>query len=159
MNTLATTDVVLIACCPVHGLHGERTECHVCGGPVDQVPMVPVVDPQRGPCACGCGHPKRPKSDYASDACKTREWKRRTGYVDPRRSSAANGANGAQTRLLRTPRPGGRQISYGVAVQTLARYLVQAQIAADAEQARAVAERVLTRALPARQRTRARRRR
>jgi hypothetical protein len=31
---------VLIARCPVHGLHGEREECFVCGGPVEQVPMV-----------------------------------------------------------------------------------------------------------------------
>jgi hypothetical protein len=33
---------VLIACCPVHGLHGERSECFVCGGAVEQIPMVPV---------------------------------------------------------------------------------------------------------------------
>ena len=30
---------VLIACCPEHGLHGERTECFVCGGEVEQVAM------------------------------------------------------------------------------------------------------------------------
>lgn len=34
--------VVNIARCPEHGLHGCRTECFVCGGPVEQVPMVPV---------------------------------------------------------------------------------------------------------------------
>lgn len=33
---------VEIARCPIHGLHGERTECFVCGGPVEQVPMVPA---------------------------------------------------------------------------------------------------------------------
>ena len=32
--------VVQIARCPEHGLHGERTECFACGGPVEQVPMV-----------------------------------------------------------------------------------------------------------------------
>lgn len=29
-----------VARCPEHGLHGERTECFVCGGPVEQVRMV-----------------------------------------------------------------------------------------------------------------------
>jgi hypothetical protein len=29
-----------IALCPDHGLHGERTECFVCGRPVDQLVMV-----------------------------------------------------------------------------------------------------------------------
>lgn len=33
---------VSIARCPEHGLHGERTECFICGGPVEQVEMVPV---------------------------------------------------------------------------------------------------------------------
>ncbi len=32
--------VASIACCPKHGLHGERTECFVCHGPVEQVSMV-----------------------------------------------------------------------------------------------------------------------
>jgi hypothetical protein len=32
--------IASIACCPKHGLHGERTECFVCGDPVEQVPMV-----------------------------------------------------------------------------------------------------------------------
>lgn len=36
------TDVVYIAKCPTHGLHGERQECFVCGGPVEQVAMMPV---------------------------------------------------------------------------------------------------------------------
>lgn len=34
--------VVHVACCPTHGLHGERTECFECGGPVEQVEMVPA---------------------------------------------------------------------------------------------------------------------
>lgn len=34
---------VNIARCPEHGLHGQRIECHVCGGPVEQVPMVPAA--------------------------------------------------------------------------------------------------------------------
>lgn len=35
-------EVVLIACCPQHGLHGQRDECFVCGGPVEQIAMVPA---------------------------------------------------------------------------------------------------------------------
>jgi hypothetical protein len=31
-----------IARCPEHGLHGERKECFVCGGAVEQVAMVPA---------------------------------------------------------------------------------------------------------------------
>jgi hypothetical protein len=38
---------VNIARCPEHGLHGERTECFACGGPVEQIPMVPVDDAQQ----------------------------------------------------------------------------------------------------------------
>lgn len=33
--------LVQFACCPVHGLHGQRNECFVCGGEVEQVEMVP----------------------------------------------------------------------------------------------------------------------
>lgn len=36
------TGTVNIARCPEHGLHGERAECFICGGPVEQVPMRPV---------------------------------------------------------------------------------------------------------------------
>lgn len=32
-----------VARCPEHGLHGSRTDCHVCGGPVEQILMVDVV--------------------------------------------------------------------------------------------------------------------
>lgn len=32
--------IVNIARCPEHGLHGERTECFVCRGPVEKVPML-----------------------------------------------------------------------------------------------------------------------
>ena len=34
--------LVYIARCPEHGLHGERTECFVCGGPVERVAMTPA---------------------------------------------------------------------------------------------------------------------
>lgn len=36
---------VNIARCSEHGLHGERAKCFVCGGPVEQVPMVPCDAP------------------------------------------------------------------------------------------------------------------
>jgi hypothetical protein len=32
------------ACCPVHGLHGQRNECYVCGEEVEIVAMVPVAE-------------------------------------------------------------------------------------------------------------------
>jgi hypothetical protein len=35
-----TGPVVYVARCPIHGLHGERSTCFDCGGPVEQVPMV-----------------------------------------------------------------------------------------------------------------------
>jgi hypothetical protein len=31
-----------VAWCPEHGLHGQRTTCHVCDGPVEQVTMMPA---------------------------------------------------------------------------------------------------------------------
>lgn len=146
--TPVQSEVVHIASCPIHGLHGERTSCFECGGPVQQVPMVPVTVTTGEPCACGCKLPKRGDSDYHADACRTRHWKERTGYVDPR---STNGTNGARIRLLRLPRPGGRQLSYRRAVRVLAGYLADQGIATEA-QAERVAERVLARALPARQR-------
>lgn len=33
--------IVLIARCPEHGLHGQHAACVTCGGPVEQVPMLP----------------------------------------------------------------------------------------------------------------------
>lgn len=33
-------EVVNIARCPEHGIHGERDECFVCGGSVQQLPMI-----------------------------------------------------------------------------------------------------------------------
>jgi hypothetical protein len=40
--TIDTDEIISIARCPVHGRHGQRTECFVCRGPVEQVPMVSV---------------------------------------------------------------------------------------------------------------------
>ena len=44
------------------------------------------------PCACGCGQPITGRGAYASGACRTRDWKRRAGYGDPRRSRASRNA-------------------------------------------------------------------
>lgn len=40
-------EVVHIARCAEHGLHGCRTECFVCGADVEQVPMVPLAEYER----------------------------------------------------------------------------------------------------------------
>lgn len=40
----AMFSVAHIACCPEHGLHGQREECFVCGGAVEQVAVVPVEE-------------------------------------------------------------------------------------------------------------------
>jgi hypothetical protein len=37
-------DVVFVAHCPEHGLHGERDTCFVCGGSVQHVPMIHVIE-------------------------------------------------------------------------------------------------------------------
>lgn len=34
----------MVARCPQHGLHGQRSACHTCGGPVEQVEMVRLAD-------------------------------------------------------------------------------------------------------------------
>lgn len=38
----------LITYCPEHGLHGERSTCFVCDGPVEQIPMAEVPFKGRG---------------------------------------------------------------------------------------------------------------
>jgi NTP pyrophosphatase (non-canonical NTP hydrolase) len=45
----AGAQMYYIARCPEHGLHGERDECFVCGGPVEKVPMVEAVQPPQLP--------------------------------------------------------------------------------------------------------------
>lgn len=37
-------NVVKVARCPEHGLHGQRETCFDCGGPVEQVEMVPFEE-------------------------------------------------------------------------------------------------------------------
>lgn len=151
--TPVTTDVAQIPCCPEHGprTRGEAP-CDVCGRAVEHVPMVAVEITRGAPCACGCRRPQRGNSAYHEDACRTRHWKDETGYVDPRRAVPANAANGSQLRLLRPPGHGGRQLSYRRAVNVVAKYLVDARVITDPVQAEKVAETILRRALPARQR-------
>lgn len=40
---LGLLPTVEIARCPEHGLHGQRDECFICEGPVEQVRMVPLA--------------------------------------------------------------------------------------------------------------------
>ncbi len=151
--TPVATEVVQIPCCTEHGPRTKSDPCDVCGARVQFVPMVPVKITQGAPCACGCRRPQTGDSAYHEDACRTRHWKEQTGYVDPRRAAAANGANGSQLRLLRPPRPSGRQLSYRRAVRAVAAYLVGARIIVNPAEAEKVAENILRRVLPARQRT------
>ena len=71
-------------------------------------------------CGCGCGQPKRGKSAYASDACRTRAWKQRVGYA---RNASENGGNGNRNGHPVVPRTAsrasGRQISYAKARREL----------------------------------------
>jgi hypothetical protein len=80
------------------------------------------VDERR--CACGgvdgsgCTESmegSRPNALYASSACRTRAWKRRTGYRDPRRRKASPNA-----RVQRKP---SLRISYRRAVAAVAPYV------------------------------------
>jgi hypothetical protein len=38
--SVSGVSIVNIARCAEHGLHGERSECFICGGPVEQVSMM-----------------------------------------------------------------------------------------------------------------------
>lgn len=40
-------EVVHIARCPDHGLHGARRTCFICEGEVEQVAMVPLAEYER----------------------------------------------------------------------------------------------------------------
>jgi hypothetical protein len=42
LGKIIAQEVVEIARCPEHGLHGARTRCFVCDGPVEQVPLLPI---------------------------------------------------------------------------------------------------------------------
>lgn len=94
-------------------------------------------------CACGCGEPLSGRQRlYASNACKARVWKDKTGYR----------LQGRQERC-QTPkeRRSGRQVSYRKAVDEVA-FFIRYTNQLDPDRARALAEDILTRALPERQR-------
>jgi hypothetical protein len=67
-------------------------------------------------CECECGEPiqsSRPNARYASDACRTRAWKARTGYADRRaRKPSRNGRP-------RRPSPSSVRISYRKALDVV----------------------------------------
>jgi hypothetical protein len=59
---------VLIARCPKHGLHGERTECYVCGGPVEQVAMAELAVQRGGGPRAGVQNSTAPLSGFSPRA-------------------------------------------------------------------------------------------
>lgn len=98
-------------------------------------------------CKCGCGRPRKGRSDFATDACRTRHWKQRTGYQARARENGRNGTeNGKTTRAKRS----GMQVSYRKAVEAVAEELAHLGVRDPEHRARLV----LTPVLPARQRTR-----
>lgn len=67
-------------------------------------------------CACGCGVELvtlRSNARYASDACRSRDWKRRAGYVDPR-------APQPRRNVSKPRRPSAPRISYRKALDAVA---------------------------------------
>lgn len=100
-----------------------------------------------GPCPVSFV-PTKPWHAYHDRRCRMADWKRRAGYVDPRRPHGDRNASGAGSSGTSGP-----QASFRRAV---------AEVAADYEEtfrlspttARLHAERVVARALPARQRAR-----
>jgi hypothetical protein len=72
-------------------------------------------------CDCGCGaefEPRQASHRFASSRCRARDWKRRNGYVDPRRAAKPSKPyrNASQVRLRRKP---DLRISYRRAVDAL----------------------------------------
>lgn len=61
-------------------------------------------------CACGCPLPARPNGRYATDACRAKDWKRRTGYGRPAPRKGRANAN------RRAPKPSDVRFSYDAVV-------------------------------------------
>lgn len=75
-------------------------------------------------CACNCGQPLeglRANARYASDACRSRDWKRRAGYVDPRAAKPRRNVS-RQARRPTAPR-----VSYRKAITAVADWLADYQ--------------------------------
>lgn len=86
--------------------------------------MSQALDDRRCPCGgpdgSGCIESMagvRPSAIYASAACRTRAWKRRTGYVDQRHGKASRNAR------KRPPRRPSLRISYRKAVDAVTPYV------------------------------------
>lgn len=147
------TEIVHIARCPEHGLHGCRQECFVCGGPVEQVPMVEVDGRVCARPECGRSlRGMRTDAVWCSEACRKRDAREHPAEHAQRRRSPDK----APTKRRR--RPSGLQISYQRAVRELANELAGLPPATDHDRApahhRRVAADVLSRALSDRQRQR-----
>jgi hypothetical protein len=114
--------------------------------------------PEDRACRCGCPHERTGNSAYFEDACRTRYWKERTGYVRSGPGSKApsrNGGNGIENGESRLQRPGGKQISLGPGVGAVRLGLMR-RYDESYEMAERLAGEWLTRALPLRQRARER---
>jgi hypothetical protein len=86
-------------------------------------------------CACGCGESlegKRPNARYRSDACRSRGWKGRAGYTDPR---AAKPRRNGQRKAKRKP---DLRISYRKALDALEEAFAQYGVDSPYVRARAV---------------------
>lgn len=90
-------------------------------------------------CECGCGQSLeglRSNARYASDACRSRAWKARAGYVDPRTAKPR--------RNVSKPRKPSIRISYRKALEQLEDYLISIGHDAPYTQARALLRPLLT---------------
>jgi hypothetical protein len=92
-------------------------------------------------CACGCGEPladRRPSARYATAACRTRAWKRRSQYVDQRARKTSRNAN--PRRLT----PGQVRLSYPKALDTLVAEFKRVNMNDPERRARQVLDPLLT---------------
>jgi hypothetical protein len=73
-------EAVYIARCPEHGLHGERSECFVCGGPVERVLMAPVSPAVEEPGEALRYSPRHVPTLMIHDGEHSGEWVRASNY-------------------------------------------------------------------------------
>lgn len=99
--------IVHIAWCPKHGLHGERQECFLCGGPVEQIPMVHAVAVGEG----NANEARRLQSEVYKLAAERDELQTRLDAIDDELAEARKsktlrncGAVNAYLRVVRAHR-------------------------------------------------------
>jgi hypothetical protein len=95
--------------------------------------------PAQRRCECGCGEPLtglRPNARFATDACRTRTWKAKHRYADPRRSKPSRNGTSRRKPTLR--------ISYLKAVAAVGQELASLGHPAPHRRARALLRPLLT---------------